>query len=129
MKQCRDCNLYFNDIANRCAGCGAALLPELTAAHSGRPLRPADVGSPIPWLVLNIALTCAGCLPFGIPGIVAASKALLANARCHYDRVRVCNAKAKKMFFWGVGVTAAFWTLLVIAVILGLWGFAEWGGG
>lgn len=79
---------------------------------------------PKTWLVESILATILCCLPFGIVGIINASKVDSLYAQGLYDESAKASANAKKWTIWaavvGLIVGIIYGILLAVGVVAGL---------
>ncbi len=79
---------------------------------------------PKTWLVESILVTLFCCLPFGIAGIVNATKVESRFYAGDYEGANIASAEAKKwtmVSLWiGVGLAALY---LILVVVVGVGGF------
>lgn len=84
---------------------------------------------PKTWLVESILVTVLCCLPFGIAGIINASKV---ESRFHTGDVEGAERASREAGKWtkiGFFVSIAIWVIYIILMIVGVAGMATLGGG
>ena len=120
---CRNCGAQIPDGTNFCPYCGS----NQTAAE---PLVRHQQGEkPSTYLVLSIIVTILCCLPFGIIGIIYASKVDSCWNAGNFDEARENSRKAKT---WAlVGLVLGFFTyliyiLLIFLGVLDFWGYDDY---
>lgn len=125
---CPKCGSQNSDTAGFCASCGA---PLKTAANTGGtfgappppppPAPPHNYGGgsvkPKNWLVESILVTILCCLPFGIAGIVNATKVDSKYAAGDYAGAEQASQEAAKWtkigFFVGIGLSVIYFIWMV----------------
>lgn len=131
---CPKCGAANDDFSTVCHACGEPLQsqqsqPAYNNAPYGNPVPPADTAklssSCTTYLVLSIIVTVLCCLPFGIPGIVFASKARGQLTLNDIPGAQDALKKAK-LFTWlgfGLGLVSIIVVLVfygaLVAAILG----------
>ena len=82
---------------------------------------PTDRKRPMPktWLVESILVTVLCCLPFGIAGLVNATKVETCYVSGEYERAEQLSQQAKKWATWGVWSTIAVYFLAFVIVVVG----------
>ena len=81
----------------------AKQVPELSDILSILPPEPPTVNfMPKTWLVESILVTCFCCLPFGIMGIINATKIETLYASGQYEQALCRSNQAKKWTLWGL---------------------------
>ena len=73
---------------------------------------------PKTWLVESILVTVLCCLPFGIAGLVNATKVETCYVSGEYERAEQLSQQAKKWATWGVWSTIAVYFLVFVIVLL-----------
>lgn len=147
---CKECNAQISEFAEVCPNCGAPTsISKTSSAQPEQPKQPsyqqqtqqetsyqqastARAGSseaqeipPKSWLVESILVTILCCLPFGIAGIVNASKVesrWYAGDKAGAKRASEDAARWTKIGFWGGLIVATLYILLaVLGAINGFW--------
>ena len=62
-----------------------------------------------------ILVTCFCCLPFGIMGIINATKIETLYACGQYEQALCRSNQAKKWTLWGLFIMLAFWVIYALA--------------
>ena len=98
----------------------ASQVPELADMLSEIPPEPAQTKPIMPntWLVQSILATICCCLPFGIVGIVNATKVESYYMRGDYANAIRCSENAKKWTIWAVVSAVIIVVLYVIALLI-----------
>lgn len=98
-------------------------VPELSQLLASLPPEPPILKTmPKTWLVESILVTCFCCLPFGVMGIINATK-IEEEYRCgNYQQVLQRSKQAKKWtllgFFIALGIFVIYMLILVISIII-----------
>lgn len=71
---------------------------------------------PKTWLVESILVTCLCCLPFGIAGIINATKVESLYYNKQYDLSLHYSLIAKKWTLWGFFIMLSFWVLYLLGI-------------
>ena len=135
---CPKCGTQNSETAGFCTSCGAPLKPAANTGGSfGAPPPPPPPSSPNyggqgvkpkNWLVESILVTILCCLPFGIAGIVNATKVDSKFAAGDYAGAQKASEEAGKWtkvgFFVGIGVS-----LIYIIWMAAMGGMAAMQGG
>ena len=79
---------------------------------------------PKTWLVESILATLFCCLPFGIAGIVNASRVESRFYACDVEAANRASANAKKWTLWALGVGLGVYVVYIILVAAGVVGAA-----
>ena len=98
----------------------ASQVPELADMLSEIPPEPVQTKPIMPntWLVQSILATICCCLPFGIVGIVNATKVESYYMRGDYANAIRCSENAKKWTIWAVVSAVIIVVLYVIALLI-----------
>ena len=134
---CPNCGTKNEDTASFCANCGTPLKGSSAGAtgsanqNTGTSFSSsAPAGAPPKtWLVESILVTLFCCLPFGIAGIINASKVESKFASGDIEGSEKSSAEAGKWtkigFFIGIGawVLMVIYYIVVIAAVVGGGGF------
>ena len=93
----------------------AKQIPELADLLSNLPPEP-PVANTIPkiWLVESILVTCFCCLPFGIMGIINATKIESLYCKGEYEQALYRSKQARKWVLWGFFIMLAFWVIYIL---------------
>ena len=93
-----------------------AELPELADLLMQMPPEPPRNNRIMPktWLVESILITIFCCLPFGIIGIVNATKVENLYLSGQYDMAEYYSSQAKKWTIWGLVSSIIFWILYIL---------------
>lgn len=96
-------------------------IPDLYSILSQLPPEPPHSNAVMPktWLLESILVTIFCCLPFGIVGIVYASKVEEHFISGNYRKAAIYSAQAKKWTVWGL-MSAVVLTLLYFILIIAL---------
>ena len=101
----------------------AKQVPELSNLLSSLPPEPPVVVNtntmPKTWLVESILVTIFCCLPFGIIGIVNATKIETLYYSGQYEQALNHSRQAKKWTLWGLFSMLIFWVLYLM--VLGIY--------
>lgn len=95
----------------------AKQVPELADLLSSLPPEPPLINTnPMPktWLVESILVTLFCCLPFGIVGIINATKIESLYYSGHYEQALKYSNQAKKWALWGFFTALAIGTLYIL---------------
>ena len=127
---CPNCGSQNNDSAGFCASCGTSLKPQQAQSQ---PMASSNVpagGGGLPpktWLVESILVTLFCCLPFGIAGIVNASKVESKFASGDSAGALKASEEAAKWtkigFFVGLGVGVLYFIFMIFVGVAGGGGF------
>ncbi|MCM1178020.1 MAG: CD225/dispanin family protein [Bacteroidales bacterium] len=123
---CKKCGAELPDRARYCTACGQD-------QQSSIPVQPVYTPETQPdtYLILSIIVTVMCCVPFGVAGIVYASKVSSAWAAGQYEDARMYSRKARSWALWGIGATAIFLVLYIILIVFcvcaGIWSADELG--
>lgn len=125
---CRNCGAELPDDSRFCTSCGC----DLAAAGGQMPhyhnTRTSGRTRPASYLVLSILVLIFCCVPFGIVGIVYASKVDSCwNAGKEEDAI-MFSRKARNWCLWGIFLTAGLWIAYIILLALGISWAAWWDG-
>lgn len=90
-------------------------VPELSDILSSLPPDPIP---PLPktWLLESILVTCFCCLPFGIVGIINATKVENLYSNGNYKLALEQSNQAKKWTLWGFFIMLAFWIIYILII-------------
>lgn len=90
-------------------------VPELSGILSSLPPEPPIINTlPKTWLVESILITCICCLPFGIMGIVNATKIETLYSNGQYEQALYRSSQARKWVLWGFFIMLAFWIIYIL---------------
>lgn len=124
---CRNCGAEIPDGSKFCTNCGSSQTAPSPAVQGGAPLSggsgyqsSARPGRPSNYLVLSIIVTVCCCLPFGIAGIVYASKVDSSWNAGRVDEAWENSRKARNWSLWGLGLSVALWIIYVILIAAGV---------
>lgn len=95
-------------------------VPELSNLLSRLPPLPPTQHMPKTWLVESILVTCLCCLPFGIMGIINATKVENLYTSGEYQQALNYSNQAKKWTLWGFFTALAIFLIYIIILILSL---------
>ncbi len=119
---CKNCGQEIPDGVRFCTHCGTDQQYDSQSVS-----RPAYDGQrPPAYLVLSILVTLACCVPFGIVGIVYASKVDPAWNAGNYEDARTFSRKARNWSVWGIVISCFWWVLYIILLIAGVTWAAWW---
>jgi hypothetical protein len=123
LKKCPNCGNSILAVEKSCKYCGFSFEPQeenqsqpATSQPVVEPSADAPQRPPKTWLTESILVTIGCCIPFGIVGIVHASKVEAAYNKGDYAEAIRCSkqaAKWTKLGFWlglVVGITYAIFT-------------------
>lgn len=82
-----------------------------------KPMRPSSN------LALAICTTILCCLPLGIVAIIKSTKVDKYYDSGDYTSARQASEDAKKLSFWGIGISVAVW-IIYLVVVVGIMGSA-----
>lgn len=122
---CRNCGAQIPDGTNFCPYCGS----NQTAAGPEPLVRHQQGEKPSTYLVLSIIVTILCCLPFGIIGIIYASKVDSCWNAGNFDEARENSRKAKTWALVGLVlgfVTYLIYILLIFLGVLDFWGYDDY---
>lgn len=122
---CRNCGAQIPDGTNFCPYCGS----NQTAAGPEPLVRHQQGEKPSTYLVLSIIVTILCCLPFGIIGIIYASKVDSCWNAGNFDEARENSRKAKTWDLVGLVlgfVTYLIYILLIFLGVLDFWGYDDY---
>lgn len=122
---CRNCGARIPDGTNFCPYCGS----NQTAAGPDPLVRHQQGEKPSTYLVLSIIVTILCCLPFGIIGIIYASKVDSCWNAGNFDDARENSRKAKTWALAGLVlgfVTYLIYILLIFLGVLDFWGYDDY---
>lgn len=116
---CHDCGGKVSSDAAQCPHCGAKVKKEQTVIVEPKTVATATTAQVKPdnWLTWSILSTLLCCLPFGVVGIVYASKVDSAWYAGRYDEARAAADKAKTFTLISAGVGIAVSVLYFIAIV------------
>lgn len=115
MTYCKYCGENIPDHASVCPRCGNSVGSFSTRCDSQ------EVKKPSAHLALSILVTIFCCLPFGIVGIVYASKVDSNWMAGYYDLARQNSLKARNWSVTGIVIGAVLWVLyLILVYVIGL---------
>ncbi|GHV69585.1 hypothetical protein FACS1894199_18500 [Bacteroidia bacterium] len=116
-KFCSSCGAQVADEAVVCIKCGCAVTGKTATNLSGQQ-------PPKTWLIQSILVTLFCCLPFGIVGIVNASKVetrFYAGDIDEANRLAAQAAKWTKLGFWiGLGVIILYFFFMTFVIGAGI---------
>lgn len=122
---CRNCGAQIPDGTNFCPYCGS----NQTAAGPEPLVRHQQGEKPSTSLVLSIIVTILCCLPFGIIGIIYASKVDSCWNAGNFDEARENSRKAKTWALVGLVlgfVTYLIYILLIFLGVLDFWSYDDY---
>lgn len=73
---------------------------------------------PKTWLVESILVTCLCCLPFGVVGIINATKVESLYHNKQYDLALQHSKQAKKWTLWGFFIMLVIWILYILGMVI-----------
>lgn len=91
----------------------ASQLEELASIVNAVPPEP-PIPMPKTWMVESILVTCFCCLPFGIVGIINASKVSSSYAQGFFQEAQRASAEAGKWTKIGFGIGLGVWILYIL---------------
>ena len=135
---CKECNAQISEFADKCPSCGAPPSVSQTSAsqdfqtqqQAGYQQQSAGGSTqqetlPKSWLVESILVTILCCLPFGIAGIVSASKVESRWYAGDKEGSKKASADAAKWtkigFFGGLIFLIIYFVLVVVGAVHGVW--------
>lgn len=99
----------------------AKTVPELSDLLSNLPpVPPSSQSMPKTWLVESILVTCFCCLPFGIVGIINATKIETLYLSGAYEQALYRSKQAKKWTLWGFFTALALFLIYIILFIISI---------
>lgn len=120
---CKNCGYELPDGAKFCTKCGAAQYentPTLEIRQEPRYQEPRYMEYPSNHLVLSILVTVFCCIPFGIIGIVNASKVDSCVALGKYEEARIYSKRALNWSIWGMASYAVIIILYLVFLFVAL---------
>ena len=119
---CKHCGARLEDGARFCMNCGY----DQTDTHAPRESHnPAFGERPGTYLVLSIIVTLCCCVPFGIIGIIYATRVDPAWNSGLYEDARNFSRKARNWSLWGAVLSVLFWIVYIILIAAGV-AWASW---
>ena len=115
---CKNCGTELPDNTHYCTNCGF----DQTAAYT--PMRDPD-GRPRTNMILAILVTVCCCVPFGIVGIVYASRVDSAWNTGHFEEAEKFSRKARNWSLWGLALSLLFYIAYIILIVAGV-SWAMW---
>lgn len=95
-------------------------VPDLSDLLSSLPPVPPLSPMPKTWLVESIIITCFCCLPFGIMGIINATKIETLYLSGAYEQALYRSKQAKKWTLWGFYIALLLFLISIIVSIVSL---------
>ncbi len=116
---CKHCGAEIEDGVRFCTKCG---YDQMNPPSAGQTTRRRGVSDrrPASYLVLSILTALCCCTPFGIVGIVYASKVDSAWNSGHYDDAMEFSRKAKTWSLLGIGLVLLFYIVYIALIIAGV---------
>lgn len=93
--------------------------PELNSLVQEIPPEPPTTKKEMPktWLVESILVTILCCLPFGIAGIVNATKVDSLYLSGNYEQAQIHSNNARKWIIWSLASAVIFWLLYLLVIV------------
>lgn len=115
---CKNCGTQVPDGTRFCTNCGCNLSDDC-APVQGATSQPgvSGAGRPSTYLALSIIVTILCCLPFGIVGIVYASKTDSCYSKGFIDEAWTNSRKAKNWSIAGLVIGLIWWIAYVILIM------------
>ena len=119
---CKNCGTELSDGARFCPNCGCDQSSGSAFRPYGGQARRDMYGQskPSTYLVLSILVTIFCCVPFGIIGIVYASKVDSCWNNGLEDEARENSRKARNWALWGMGLVVLFYVIYLLLIALGV---------
>lgn len=114
---CKNCGTELPEGTRFCTHCG-------TDQNTTRPVCTVP-DRPNTNLILAILVTICCCVPFGIVGIVYASRVDSAWNTGHYEDARKFSRLARNWSLWGIALTILIYVLYIILLVAGV-SWAMW---
>ena len=94
-------------------------VPELNSLVQEIPPEPPTTKKEMPktWLVESILVTILCCLPFGIAGIVNATKVDSLYLSGNYEQAQIHSNNARKWIIWSLASAVIFWLLYLLVIV------------
>lgn len=120
---CKNCGTEIDDNARFCVHCGC----DQTAPAPPQSRQPAGFPGqrPSSYLVLSIITTVLCCVPFGVVGIVYATKVDPAWNAGNYDDAWTFSRKARNWSLWGIALVTVFYIIYIALLVVGV-SWAHW---
>lgn len=124
---CKNCGTELSDGARFCPNCGCDQSSGSAFRPYGGQARRDMYGhsKPSTYLVLSILVTIFCCVPFGIIGIVYASKVDSCWNAGNAEEAMMYSRKARNWSFWGIALCVLFWIAYVALIVAGV-SWATW---
>lgn len=119
---CKNCGAETDENARYCVNCGYDL--NAPAQQYSRP-NPGRLRRPSSNLALSIITTVMCCFPFGVVGIVYATKVDPAWNAGNYEDAWIFSRKARNWCLWGIGLMLLFYIVYIALIIAGV-SWASW---
>ena len=116
---CKNCRAQLPDGTKFCPNCGQSL------SEGGPGMSYPRMEKPSTYLVLSILVTIFCCLPFGIVGIVYASKVDSCWYAGHVEEACAYSRKARNWSLAGILLNVVLWIVYVILILIGV-SWATW---
>lgn len=125
---CKNCGAEIPDGSRFCTNCGCSLSEGGAAGQNTSGSAAGTTGSerPSTYLALSIIVTLLCCLPFGIVGIVYASKTDSFYSAGHVDEARQYSRKAKNWCIAGLVIGLVWWIVYAVLLMAGVAWAAFW---
>lgn len=120
---CKNCGAEIDDNARFCVNCGCDQQAPAQQPQYRYQRTPGQ--RPSSYLVLSILVTVLCCIPFGVVGIVYATKVDPAWNTGNYDDAWEFSRKAKLWSLWGIALCVLFYVVYIGLIIAGV-SWATW---
>ncbi|MBO8477576.1 MAG: CD225/dispanin family protein [Bacteroidetes bacterium] len=116
---CRNCGTELPDDAKFCTNCGCSMTEVPAAGYAGHESRYADE-RPSTYMALSIIVTILCCAPFGILGIIYASKVDSCWSAGLFREARENSRRARNWSLLGIGLCVLFWIAYILLIVAGV---------
>lgn len=116
---CKNCGTQVPEGTRFCPSCGCSLTEDSVADRGASP-RPTvqKPGRPTTYLALSIIITILCCLPFGIVGIVYASKTDSCYSKGFIDDAWTNSRKARNWCIAGLVAGLIWWIVYAVLIFI-----------
>lgn len=116
---CRNCGTELPDDAKFCTNCGCSMTEVPASGYVSHETR-YDDEKPSTYMALAIIVTILCCVPFGILGIIYASKV---DSCWNAGLVREARENSRRARNWsliGIGLCVLFWIAYIMLIVAGV---------